>query len=147
MLARREEGSLRRDLEQVRASLSQFGDSAIETVGALPSYICSRIGVPQHFTFLEECGAIPFYFPALTFGEGAISPATQSVRTLHLHRMDGSLHRYEQFDRRFLAYNALICGKTGSGKSVLANALSSALMQDPTARMIKIDVGGSYKKE
>lgn len=32
-------------------------------------------------------------------------------------------------------------------ESVLANALSSALMQDPDVRMIKIDVGGSYKKE
>ena len=147
VLSRRDEASLRRDLEQVRSSLSIFGDAAIETVGAVASFSCTRVGATQHFTFLEESSVIPFYLPAFTFGDGESHVASRSDRTLHLHRLDGSLHRYDQFDRRFLAYNTLICGKTGSGKSVLANALSSALMQDKSVRMIKIDVGGSYKKE
>lgn len=146
-LSRTDEATLRGDLEKARSILGGFGDAMIETIGVVPSYIASRVGARPHFTFLEEDGIAPLYLPVFGYGESVISDREWPRRTLLLHRLDGSLHRYNHFSLRFLAYNALICGKTGSGKSVLANALSSALMQDPDIRMIKIDVGGSYKKE
>lgn len=146
ILSRQDEATLRGDLEKARSILALLGDAMIETVGAVPSYVASRISSTPHFSFLEEDQTVPFYLPALGLGE-RLEKKEYPIRTLLLHRLDGSLHAYDHFSRRFLAYNALICGKTGSGKSVLANALSSALMQDPDIRMIKIDVGGSYRKE
>lgn len=145
-ISRKDEAVLRGDLEKSRSILTTFGEAMIETLGAVPSYVASRTGATPHFTFLEEDGSVPFYAPAFGFGE-KWDETEFPGRTLLLHRLDGSLHRYDHFSKRFLAYNAVICGKTGSGKSVFANALSSALMQDPDVRMIKIDVGGSYKKE
>lgn len=145
-ISRQSEGELRGDLEKARSILSGFGEAMIETIGAIPSFVASRIGAKPHFLFLEEDAATSFYLPVFGFGEH-LKKGKGPARMLLLHRLDGSLHAYDHFSPRFLAYNAIICGKTGSGKSVLANALSSGLMQDPQTRMIKIDVGGSYKKE
>lgn len=147
VMRRDDEASLRRDLEKARSILSSFGDAMIETVGSVPSYVAAQFGSGQHFTFLEEGSAVPFYLPVFGFGEGQLESHHVTERTLLLHRLDGSLHPYDHFSRQFLAFNALICGKTGSGKSVLANTLSSSLMQDRHIRMIKIDVGGSYRNE
>ncbi len=144
ILRRRDEASLRTDLDRARSILSQFGDAMIETVGVVPSYVASRPGAEQHYTFIDDDNVVPFYLPIFSLGEAT---PQGSGRSLLLHRLDGSLHAFDQFSPRFLAYNAIISGKTGSGKSVLANALSSALMQDPAVRMIKVDVGGSYRKE
>jgi hypothetical protein len=147
VLRREDENTLRRDLEKTRSCLAVFGDAMIESAGAVTSFVASRFGSRQHFAFLEEGAIVPFYLPVVGFGESRGPVAETECRSLLLHRLDGSLHSYDHFSSRFLAFNALICGKTGSGKSVLANALSSSLMQDPHVQMIKIDVGGSYKKE
>lgn len=147
VLRREDEYTLRRDLEKTRSCLSVFGDAMIESAGAVSSFVASRFGSRQHFAFLEEGAIVSFYLPVVAFGESRSSVAESKSRSLLLHRLDGSIHSYDHFSSGFLAFNALICGKTGSGKSVLANALSSSLMQDPHVQMIKIDVGGSYKKE
>lgn len=147
VLRREDEHTLRRDLEKTRSCLAIFGDAMIESAGAVSSFVATRFGSRQHFAFLEEGAIVPFYLPVVGFGESRGFVASSKERSLLLHRLDGSLHSYDHFSNRFLAFNALICGKTGSGKSVLANALSSSLMQDPHVQMIKIDVGGSYKKE
>jgi type IV secretory pathway VirB4 component len=146
-LQRASEQELRKDCARTASSLSVLGDVMIETVGCAPSFIATLPASPQHFTFLEYDQAVVLYLPLFAFGESNSQEDTPSPRTLVLHRQDGSLHLFDQFSGAFLAYNAIISGKTGSGKSVLANALSQSLLSDPTLRMVKIDVGGSYKKE
>ena len=146
-LRRLDERTLRQDLDKVRSLLSQFGETMIETVGCEASYVASRIGSRPHFTFLEETNALRSYLPAFGYGEAGPAKLNTSERVLLAHRLDGSVHAFDQFNSKYLAYNTIISGKSGSGKSVLANAISSALLNDPNIQMIKIDVGGSYKKE
>lgn len=145
MLQRNSEADLRKDLQETLSTLSPLGDVMVETVGCAPSYIASLPGSPQHFTFTEFQPTSIAYLPLFCFGGS--EDQKSSPRTLVLHRQNGSLHLFDQFSDRFLAYNAIISGKSGSGKSVLANALTEGLLHDPKVHMVKIDVGGSYKKE
>lgn len=146
VLRRPSEESLRRDLVLFRSTIKSFGEVLIETVGCVPSFRASLPGSHPHHTFLEFDDTAAVYLPVFAFGEST-PEASALAHTLPLQREDGSLHRFDLFSKRFLAYNAIISGKTGSGKSVLANALSYALLRDPSVTMCKIDVGGSYRKE
>ena len=145
-IERTSESELRRDLEQARSALSGFGDCLIETYGLVPSFRASFPGSPQHSTFKEMGSVAPLYLPIFTMGAAA-KPRGESERSIHFHRVDGSLHAFDLFDKKYLAYNALITGKSGSGKSVLANLVSQSLLADPNVLLIKVDVGGSYRKE
>jgi hypothetical protein len=145
-LPRRSEAELRTDYSSALSALKPLGELMVETVGCLPSYRATLPGSTQHFTFLEYDQATVLFLPIFSFGESQVIQSPPS-RALLLHRQDGSLHLFDQFSSSFLAYNAIISGKSGSGKSVLANTLSEALLSDPNIHMVKIDVGGSYRKE
>lgn len=146
LIRRASNEELRRDLEQIARALRPLGDVMIETVGLVKTYKATRIGHRQHHTFNESIENAMAYLPVFAFGATPAIPRS-SKRCLLLHRQDGSLHFFDQFNSKFLAFNVVIAGKTGSGKSVLANALTSSLLQDPNVEMVKIDVGGSYTKE
>jgi type IV secretory pathway VirB4 component len=146
-LRRDSEAELRRDCSTVASALSSLGQVLVETVGCAPSFIATLPCSKQHLSFLEYDQTAVLYLPVFSYGESTKELTNPPRRTLVLHRQDGSLHLFDQFSGAFLAYNAIISGKSGSGKSVLANALSESLLSDPNIRMVKIDVGGSYKKE
>ncbi len=145
-LERGSESELRRDLEQARGELSLLGDSMIETFGLIPALQGSVMGGTQGSTFREVGSKVSYYLPIFSLGAAA-EQRGESDRSVHFHRIDGSLHAFDLFDKKYLAYNALITGKSGSGKSVLANLVSQSLLADPNVLLIKVDVGGSYRKE
>jgi conjugal transfer ATP-binding protein TraC len=149
VLKRIKEEELRSDLNDALSILKVMGEVMVETYGAEPSLIAAKVGSRQHFTFTESDQVASVFLPVFSFGEQNSLLGFQDYpkRTLMLHRQDGSIHHYDHFNRKFLAYNALVTGKSGSGKSVLANALSSSLLEDENIFLVKIDVGGSYKKE
>ena len=68
-------------------------------------------------------------------------------RSLPLHRRDGSLYSFDLWRKGYDGANCIINGRRGKGKSVLANLISTALLDDPQVKLIKVDVGGSYVKE
>ena len=149
LFPRYDERTLRQDLERSLAILRVLGDVMIETAGALNSLISTLPGSQQHFTFIERDDICPLYFPIFSAGQSHQDMNSIEVknRSLLVHRTDGSIYDFDLFSKNFLAFNGIISGKSGSGKSVFSNLLSSSLLNDPDIIMMKIDVGGSYKKE
>lgn len=146
VLKRSSEESLRLDLGRAKSSLAQMADVTIETFGALNSYRACFPAEKQHLTFKELSDSVAYYLPCFTFGEGGRVESPRD-RTLALHRCDGSIKEFDLFSDKYLAYNALVIGKTGSGKSVLTSLITRSLLKDENVNLIKIDVGGSYRKE
>ena len=160
LLNRTNEDQLRADLGQTKSILSPLGSLQIETIGTGPSFVATRFGGSQHVTFLEVTPTILYFLPLCTFGEAmpvaravprltnsfALLPTSASSALL-LHRQDGSIHSFDNFSKQFMAYNALIAGKTGSGKSVFANSFTRSLLHAPEISIIKVDVGGSSSRE
>jgi hypothetical protein len=147
ILSARSEGELRDALSQAKGALLSFGTGCIEGPGAFHSYSRSRPGSGrQHVTFTEQSPTVQYYLPICAFGEQGAAAEARAT-TLLLHRQDGSAHAFDQFNPNFSSYNMIVSGKTGSGKSVFGNANSQALLNDPNLHMIKVDVGGSYRRE
>ena len=141
------------DLKIALPQLSPLGEIAEETLGAYPSVRASRFGSESHFTFMERAGAAWAYLPVFSRGNGSdLSEFTPSKEERNLslsvlHREDDSLFVFDAFDPKWGGFNCINNGVRGSGKSVLNNLISRSLLQDPSVRMYKIDVGGSYRKE
>ena len=57
------------------------------------------------------------------------------------------LYGFDLFNQNYSVYNTVIVGTSGKGKSVLTGLLSQCLLNDPQISIIKLDVGGSHKKE
>jgi hypothetical protein len=145
-LKRLSESELRADLESAARALSRLGEVYIETLGCLPSYVASRPGSAPHVTQKEIFPTLLYYLPICAVGESTTQESTSQTTCL-IHRVDGSIHGFDLFNGKFLAFNAIITGKTGSGKSVFGNVLSRAILHDPETHLIKVDVGGSYRRE
>jgi hypothetical protein len=124
-----------------------MGDIKMEGVGGKNSFAATRLGSLQHYPIQEYANNAWAFLPLFSVGEPAPKEVSTSVRTLFLHRHDDSLFGFDGYARDYAGCNILINGRRGSGKSVLANLISNAMLQDPTVRLIGFDVGGSYRKE
>ena len=142
------------DLKVALPQLAPLGEIAEETLGAYPSVRATFFGSESHFTFMERAGAAWAYLPVYSRGNGsdlswiADSKSERNHQSLSvLHREDDSLFVFDAFDPKWGGFNCINNGVRGSGKSVLNNLISRSLLLDPSVRMYKIDVGGSYRKE
>jgi hypothetical protein len=145
-IIRKNEAELRTDLIDTKRSLGRLGETCIEAFNVLSSIETGRIGAAsQKVPFLALSDAIAGYLPIYSVGED--TRAAHSERALFLHRDNQSPHFFDLFDPRFSSGNAVVNGGMGSGKSVLSNLVSQAMLADPNVYLIKIDVGGSYRKE
>ena len=68
------------------------------------------------------------------------------VSGLIYHRRDFSLDVINPFNEKYSNHTGVIIGKSGKGKSVLANLLTKALFYDNKAFIFLVDVKGSHKK-
>jgi len=147
-LYRSTDKELQADVRECLKTLSVLGDCSHETVGLPGCLFAKSFGARQLRTFTEQDRVAWAFLPVFSRGESfSAQAANSSPRTLLLHRDDGTLHPYDHFNPNFLAFTALINGKPGSGKSALANMISQSLLADESITLIKVDVGGSYRKE
>ncbi len=146
VLKRPSEETLKTDTAKSLRILESLGDLLAEVQGVLPSYVATFPGAEPHHLFLELDETATYYLPVFTRGE-AQTDTMPELRALSLHRRDGSLYHFDLFRKGYDGANCLINGRRGKGKSVLANLISTSLLQDPSVRLIKVDVGGSYVKE
>lgn len=145
VLERKTEVQLKNDLRLVQNKLSPLGDFQIETFGAAPSWLASLCGNPSHVTLREVDETFCLQLPVWHFGEKQFPK--DGLKILPLLRSDKSLYAFDLFNPEFSVYNSVIVGTSGRGKSVLTGLLSKALLNDPSVYVIKLDVGGSHRKE
>lgn len=146
LIERDSEESLRIDREEIKRKLEGLGEIYIESVGAFKSLKSFYLGESPHFTLLEKDSTLTTYMPLITQGDSKLR--TQVFpRSLALHRKDESLTYLNIFDPTYESFSWCIFGRPGTGKSVLTNALTRALVHDPEVKVIKIDVGGSHSRE
>ncbi|WP_413942687.1 hypothetical protein [Bdellovibrio sp. HCB-162] len=146
VIKRKSQDLLVADIERAAASLSLFSTVMVETFGLAPSYCATLPGNSQHVTILEMEAAVAALLPLYVKGEVKQFKGI-SKRSLTLYREDKSLFHFDIFNPEHSAFNTLIVGTSGKGKSVLTGALTTSLLNDPKVRVIKLDVGGSHSKE
>ena len=146
LIARNTEDWLRHDREEIKRKLEPLGEIYIESTGALESLKSFYLGSAPHFTLLEKDEALVTYMPLVSRGD-SLSKVLSAPRSLALHRKDESLTYLDIFNPSYESFSWCIFGRTGTGKSVLTNAITRALSNDPGIKIIKIDVGGSHSRE
>lgn len=146
LVARNSEDYLRADREELKRRLEPLGEIYIESVGALESFKSFYPGTSPHFSILEKDSVLVTYMPLISRGD-SLSQMRISKKSLALHRKDESLTYLDVFDPTYESFSWCIFGRPGTGKSVLTNALTRALIYDPSIKVIKIDVGGSHSRE
>lgn len=146
LVSRKTEEYLRQDREEIKRRLSPLGEIYIESVGAVESLKSFFPGSELHCSLLEKDSALVTYIPLVTRGDAKTSVQILN-RSLALHRADESLTYINVFDPRYDSFSWCIFGRPGTGKSVLTNAITRALVHDPQIKVIKIDVGGSHSRE
>lgn len=146
LVARNSEDYLRADREELKRRLEPLGEIYIESVGALESFKSLYPGSSPHFSLLEKNSVLVTYMPLISRGDSQ-SQVKVSKKALALHRKDESLTFLDVFDSTYESFSWCIFGRPGTGKSVLTNALTRALINDPNIKVIKIDVGGSHSRE
>lgn len=145
ILERKTESALKNDLKLAQNKLSAIADFQIETFGAAPSWLASLCGNPSHVTLREVDETFSLQLPVWHLGETKFPQ--DALRILPLLRSDKSVYAFDLFNSEFSVYNSVIVGTSGRGKSVLTGLLSKALLNDPSIYIIKLDVGGSHRKE
>lgn len=146
LISRTSEEHLRADREEIKRKLEPLGEIYIESVGAVESLKSFYLGEEPHFTLLEKDSTLVTYIPLISRGD-AKSQVKTLKRSLALHRKDESLTYVNIFDPGYESFSWCIFGRPGTGKSVLTNAITRALVYDPQVKIIKIDVGGSHSRE
>lgn len=146
LIARSSENYLRADREELKRKLEPLGEIYIESVGAIESLKSFYLGEAPHFTLLEKDSVLVTYIPLISRGD-SLSQQKIVSKSLALHRRDESLTYLNIFDPSYESFSWCIFGRPGTGKSVLTNAITRALVFDPEVKVIKIDVGGSHSKE
>lgn len=132
--------------DQVSQTLMLFremggAEAMAETLAAFD--IFSQISIPNAKTkervlkikTSNLCDLVPLYGP----WEGHQFP-----RVL-LRNRSGGLLTFDVFDGSLANSNQLICGGSGSGKSLMTNLLLLSMLKDQ-AKLWFVDIGGSYKK-
>lgn len=146
LIARNSEDYLRADREELKRRLEPLGEIYIESVGALDSFKSFYPGTLPHFSIMEKDSVLVTYMPLISRGDSS-SKIKINKKSLALHRKDESLTFLDVFDSTYESFSWCIFGRPGTGKSVLTNALTRALIHDPNVKVIKIDVGGSHSRE
>lgn len=146
LIARNTEDYLRTDREELKRRLESLGEIYIESVGALESLKSIYPGSAPHFSLLEKDSVLVTYMPLISCGDSQ-SKKKVNLKSLAVHRKDESLTYLDIFDPSYESFSWCIFGRPGTGKSVLTNALTRALVYDPNVKVIKIDVGGSHSRE
>ena len=146
LAVRSSEESLREDREEIKKKLEPIGEMYIESVGAIKSLKSFFPGEIPHFTLLEKDSTLITYLPLISRGDSKSNSYVTS-RSLALHRKDESLTYVNIFDPKYESFSWCIFGRPGTGKSVLTNAITRALVFDSQIKVIKIDVGGSHSRE
>lgn len=141
---RRSESELSEALLEAAGILRTFGDVVIETVGVGPSFLATMPGVGLHVPLLEVDATLPLFLPVWRQGAAA---SMDRAGALSVHRRDRSLDRIDLLARDNQNANAIIVGNSGRGKSAFLGCLTNDLMNDPSVRIIKVDVGGSHSRE
>jgi len=136
-----ESAAARTALQIARTFANIPGVAAVnETVALWPAFLACA-----------PCSGIPLHRRSRVFTDNAadflplIGPWRGSDRPLILfgHR-SGALVPFDPMDPRLPAYNQLVVGSTGSGKTMLANLLTLNLL--PTQPLVTIvDRGGGYR--
>lgn len=144
-LKRLSEEKLSQSLNEAGNRLQTFSDTYLETFGVAPSFCATLPGSDQHVTFLESEEGLSGLLPLLQRRE--VGEFISPQRSLTLFRSDESLYHFDLFNPEFNAFNTLIVGTSGKGKSVLTGLLTQSLLHDPNVCIIKLDVGGSHSKE
>ena len=145
LLERDSEEKLNQDLKQALNVLNQLADFKIETFGVTPSWLSTLLGNNTHVELREIDEVLTSYLPLWHYGEK--TKIHDSLKTLPLLRRDQSLYGFDLFNQNYSVYNTVIVGTSGKGKSVLTGLMSQCLLNDPQISIIKLDVGGSHKKE
>lgn len=138
------EPELREHLQQVQASLARLGDMAIETFGCLPSLAATMPGAPLHVPIFERDTVLPAFLPICAYG-GRVQSCSEGG--LLLLRRDRSPEMIDLLSKKHSNANTLIVGQSGKGKSVFTGLLTKSLLFDERVRVIKVDVGGSHRRE
>ncbi|MCE3009745.1 MAG: hypothetical protein LW875_03940 [Proteobacteria bacterium] len=146
LVTRNQESELRHDREEIRRKLEPLGEMYIESVGALQSLKSFFPGTSPHFTLIEKDQTLCSYMPLISRGD-ARSEKSITQKSLSLHRKDETLCFIDVFNPKYESYSWCIFGRPGTGKSVITNAITRALINDPQIKVIKIDVGGSHSRE
>lgn len=146
LISRKSEHDLRMDREEIKRRIEPLGEIYLESVGAIESLKSFYPGSQPHFTLLEKDSTLVTYMPLVSRGD-AKSLVKVAKRSLALHRKDESLTYVNVFDPSYESFSWCIFGRPGTGKSVLTNAITRALVYDPEIKVIKIDVGGSHSRE
>ncbi|MDE0092364.1 MAG: hypothetical protein OXN83_03650 [Oligoflexia bacterium] len=157
------DSSLRRDLALALKALSPLGEWSLESFGAYPSLFALSPGGKLHYRLIENSAVLKCFLPCLSFGSSFSSDFSSSFSpslslnsdsaeksnqngSLIYHRRDFSLDRLNPFCLDYANHTGVIIGKSGKGKSVFANLLTSSLFQDDKTFIFLVDVKGSHKK-
>ena len=164
MLKRFLDSSLRRDLSLALKALSPLGEWSLESFGAYPSLFALSPGDKLHLKLIENSAVLKCFLPCLSFGSSFSSSFSSKLSSslnsdltnldkkafskegLIYHRRDFSLDRLNPFSSNYSNHTGVIIGKSGKGKSVFANLLTSSLFEDDKAFIFLVDVKGSHKK-
>ena len=152
MLKRFLDSSLRKDLALALKALSPLGEWSLESFGAYPSLFALSPGGKLHYRLLENSAVLKCFLPCFAFGS-SLSSGLDNVDkkaftkgSLIYHRRDFSLDNFNPFSMDYSNHTGVIVGKSGKGKSVFANLLTSSLFEDDKAYIFLVDVKGSHKK-